>query len=57
MPPPSNQKQDIEPPDQITTEAVYGFLAGAFRVCDVPASCLAMAESLGHPQNSDDTEH
>lgn len=32
MPPPSNQKGDIEPPEEVTTEAVKGFLAGAFRV-------------------------
>ncbi|EAU32361.1 conserved hypothetical protein [Aspergillus terreus NIH2624] len=48
MPPPSNQKQDIEPPDQITTEAVYGFLAGAFRFGSV--SILAhMILILPHP--------
>jgi len=32
MPPPSDQRADIEPPEEITTEAVKGFLAGAFRV-------------------------
>lgn len=29
---PSSSKGDIEPPDEITTEAAKGFLAGAFKV-------------------------
>ena len=33
MLPPSNQKADFEPPEEITSEAVRGFLAGAFKVC------------------------
>lgn len=32
MPPPSSHKGDIEPPEEITSEAVRGFLTGAFRV-------------------------
>lgn len=27
-----SQKGDIDPPDQVTSEAVRGFLTGAFRV-------------------------
>jgi hypothetical protein len=33
MPPPSNQRADIEPPEELTTEAVKGFMTGVFRVC------------------------
>lgn len=29
---PSPSKGDIEPPDEITSEAAKGFLAGAFKV-------------------------
>ncbi|BCS17909.1 uncharacterized protein APUU_10737S [Aspergillus puulaauensis] len=48
MPPPSSQKADIEPPDEITSEAVRGFLAGAFRFGSV--SILAhMIMILPHP--------
>ncbi|KAL1981297.1 hypothetical protein VTN96DRAFT_2790 [Rasamsonia emersonii] len=31
MPPPSNQRAEIEPPEQVTTEAVKGFATGALR--------------------------
>jgi hypothetical protein len=33
MPPPSNQRAQVEPPEQVTTEAVKGFAVGALRVC------------------------
>lgn len=32
MPPPADLRADIEPPEEVTTEGVKGFLAGAFRV-------------------------
>lgn len=32
MPPPSTHRKDVEPPEEITSEAVRGFLTGAFRV-------------------------
>ncbi|KAH8431279.1 uncharacterized protein LDX57_008941 [Aspergillus melleus] len=48
MPPPSSQKGDIEPPEEITSEAVRGFLTGAFRFGSV--SILAhMIMILPHP--------
>ncbi|KKK22016.1 hypothetical protein P175DRAFT_0503534 [Aspergillus ochraceoroseus IBT 24754] len=48
MPPPSSQRADIEPPEEITTEAVRGFLTGAFRFGSV--SILAhMIMILPHP--------
>ncbi|KAF9884331.1 hypothetical protein FE257_001844 [Aspergillus nanangensis] len=48
MPPPSSQKHDIEPPEEITTEALWGFLAGAFQFGSV--SILAhMIMKLPHP--------
>ncbi|OKL56821.1 hypothetical protein UA08_07966 [Talaromyces atroroseus] len=31
MPPPSNQRAHVEPPEQVTTEAVKGFAVGALR--------------------------
>ncbi|KAL2217132.1 hypothetical protein M432DRAFT_472504 [Thermoascus aurantiacus ATCC 26904] len=31
MPPPSNQRADIEPPEQVTKEAIKGFATGALR--------------------------
>lgn len=33
MPPPSNQRADIEPPAEVTTQAMMGFMTGVFRVC------------------------
>jgi hypothetical protein len=33
MPPPSNQRAEIEPPEEITMIAAQGFMTGAFRVC------------------------
>jgi hypothetical protein len=33
MPPPSNQRATIEPPEQVTREAIKGFATGALRVC------------------------
>ncbi|KAL4801681.1 hypothetical protein BDV18DRAFT_71836 [Aspergillus unguis] len=48
MPPPSSQRAEIEPPDEITHEAVRGFLTGAFRFGSV--SILAhMIMILPHP--------
>ncbi|OJJ43788.1 hypothetical protein ASPZODRAFT_135813 [Penicilliopsis zonata CBS 506.65] len=48
MPPPSSQKGDIEPPPELMTEAVTGFLAGALKFGSV--SILAhMILSLPHP--------
>ncbi|PLB49484.1 hypothetical protein P170DRAFT_437059 [Aspergillus steynii IBT 23096] len=48
MPPPSSHKGDIEPPEEITSEAVRGFLTGAFRFGSV--SILAhMIMILPHP--------
>ncbi|KAL3432207.1 hypothetical protein BDV09DRAFT_198012 [Aspergillus tetrazonus] len=48
MPPPSSQRADVEPPEEITSEAVRGFLAGAFRFGSV--SILAhMILILPHP--------
>ncbi|KAL2785670.1 hypothetical protein BJX66DRAFT_51771 [Aspergillus keveii] len=48
MPPPSSQRSDVEPPEEITSEAVRGFLTGAFRFGSV--SILAhMIMILPHP--------
>ncbi|KAL4877691.1 hypothetical protein BJY04DRAFT_221877 [Aspergillus karnatakaensis] len=48
MPPPSSQRADVEPPEEITSEAVRGFLTGAFRFGSV--SILAhMIMILPHP--------
>ncbi|KAL4782264.1 hypothetical protein BJX76DRAFT_292905 [Aspergillus varians] len=48
MPPPSSHRADVEPPEEITSEAVRGFLTGAFRFGSV--SILAhMIMSLPHP--------
>ncbi|KAL4872014.1 hypothetical protein BDV12DRAFT_162872 [Aspergillus spectabilis] len=48
MPPPSSLKASVEPPDEITSEAVRGFLTGAFRFGSV--SILAhMIMILPHP--------
>ncbi|KAI9371675.1 hypothetical protein BJX61DRAFT_12807 [Aspergillus egyptiacus] len=48
MPPPSWHKADVEPPEEITSEAVRGFLAGAFRFGSV--SIIAhMIMILPHP--------
>ncbi|KAL4936852.1 hypothetical protein BDV06DRAFT_227497 [Aspergillus oleicola] len=48
MPPPPSQRAEIEPPDEITHEAVRGFLHGAFRFGSV--SILAhMIMILPHP--------
>ncbi|PLN83289.1 hypothetical protein BDW42DRAFT_192387 [Aspergillus taichungensis] len=48
MPAPSWERKDIDPPDQVTSEAVTGFLAGAFRFGSV--SILAhMIMILPHP--------
>ncbi|KAL4989014.1 hypothetical protein BDW68DRAFT_157715 [Aspergillus falconensis] len=48
MPPPSSQRADVEPPEEITSEAVRGFLMGAFRFGSV--SILAhMIMILPHP--------
>ncbi|KAL6231743.1 hypothetical protein BDW75DRAFT_35889 [Aspergillus navahoensis] len=48
MPPPSSQRSDVEPPEEITSEAVRGFLMGAFRFGSV--SILAhMIMILPHP--------
>ena len=40
MPPPSDQRAEIEPPEQITEEAVRGFLAGALRVGVIAAYAM-----------------
>jgi hypothetical protein len=34
MPPPPSQRAQVEPPEQVTTEAVKGFAVGALRVGD-----------------------
>ncbi|KAL2828273.1 hypothetical protein BDW59DRAFT_52388 [Aspergillus cavernicola] len=48
MPPPSSHRADVEPPEEITSEGVRGFLAGAFRFGSV--SILAhMIMILPHP--------
>ncbi|KAJ5752282.1 hypothetical protein N7520_009199 [Penicillium odoratum] len=48
MPPPSNQRADIEPPEEITSVAAQGFMTGVFRFGSV--SILAhMIFSLPHP--------
>ncbi|KAL4793511.1 hypothetical protein BDV19DRAFT_366574 [Aspergillus venezuelensis] len=48
MPPPASQRAEIEPPEEITSEAVRGFLHGAFRFGSV--SILAhMIMILPHP--------
>ncbi|KAF7586266.1 hypothetical protein BBP40_009179 [Aspergillus hancockii] len=48
MPPPSTHRKDVEPPEEITSEAVRGFLTGAFRFGSV--SILAhMIMILPHP--------
>ncbi|KAL2815913.1 hypothetical protein BJX63DRAFT_430509 [Aspergillus granulosus] len=48
MPPPSSQRADVEPPEEITSEAIRGFLTGAFRFGSV--SILAhMILTLPHP--------
>lgn len=48
MPPPSNQRAQVEPPEQVTTEAVKGFAIGALRFGSV--SILAhMILIMPHP--------
>ncbi|KAJ5570282.1 uncharacterized protein N7459_009712 [Penicillium hispanicum] len=48
MPPPSNQRADIEPPEEITSIAATGFMTGVFRFGSV--SILAhMILILPHP--------
>ncbi|KAJ5107617.1 hypothetical protein N7456_004292 [Penicillium angulare] len=48
MPPPSNQRADIEPPEEITSIAAQGFMTGVFRFGSV--SILAhMILILPHP--------
>ncbi|KAJ9301362.1 hypothetical protein DTO271G3_1497 [Paecilomyces variotii] len=48
MPPPSNQRADIEPPEEVTTQAVTGFATGALRFGSL--SIIAhMILSLPHP--------
>jgi hypothetical protein len=48
MPPPSNQRAQVEPPEQVTTEAVKGFAVGALRFGSV--SILAhMILMMPHP--------
>ncbi|EPS26162.1 hypothetical protein POX_c04662 [Penicillium oxalicum] len=48
MPPPPSQRADIEPPEEITTEAAKGFMTGVFRFGSV--SILAhMIMILPHP--------
>ncbi|KAJ5552840.1 hypothetical protein N7513_004537 [Penicillium frequentans] len=48
MPAPSNQRADIDPPEEITSVAVQGFMTGVFRFGSV--SILAhMIMSLPHP--------
>ncbi|PYI10836.1 hypothetical protein BO78DRAFT_393811 [Aspergillus sclerotiicarbonarius CBS 121057] len=48
MPPPSYQKADVEPPEEITSQAVRGFMTGVFRFGSV--SILAhMIMILPHP--------
>ncbi|RAH70941.1 uncharacterized protein BO66DRAFT_391382 [Aspergillus aculeatinus CBS 121060] len=48
MPPPSWQRHEVEPPEHITSEAVRGFLTGAFRFGSV--SIIAhMIMTLPHP--------
>ncbi|KAJ5921499.1 hypothetical protein N7454_006341 [Penicillium verhagenii] len=48
MPPPSNQRADIEPPEEITWVAAQGFMTGVFRFGSV--SILAhMIFNLPHP--------
>lgn len=45
MPPPSSQRAQVEPPEQVTTEAVKGFAVGALRVC------IPLFLSLGDAQS------
>ncbi|EEP78187.1 conserved hypothetical protein [Uncinocarpus reesii 1704] len=48
MPPPSNLRADVEPPDQVTEEGIKGFLTGAVRFGSL--SILAhMLLVLPHP--------
>ncbi|KAF5014057.1 hypothetical protein F66182_15095 [Fusarium sp. NRRL 66182] len=48
MPPPPSQRAQVEPPEQVTTEAVKGFAVGALRFGSV--SILAhMILSMPHP--------
>ncbi|KAJ5669238.1 hypothetical protein N7462_010308 [Penicillium macrosclerotiorum] len=48
MPPPPDQRADIEPPPEVTTEAMKGFMTGVFRFGSV--SILAhMIMILPHP--------
>ncbi|OQD78501.1 hypothetical protein PENDEC_c001G01809 [Penicillium decumbens] len=48
MPPPANQRADIEPPEELMTEAAKGFMTGVFRFGSV--SILAhMIMALPHP--------
>ncbi|KAI2995966.1 hypothetical protein M752DRAFT_111066 [Aspergillus phoenicis ATCC 13157] len=48
MPPPSDQRHNVDPPEEITSEAVRGFMTGAFRFGSV--SILAhMIMILPHP--------
>lgn len=46
MPPPADLRADIEPPEEVTTEGVKGFLAGAFRVrTPTPAQRIELTHS------------
>jgi hypothetical protein len=40
MPPPPSQRAQVEPPEQVTTEAVKGFAVGALRVGNYSAVLL-----------------
>ncbi|KAF7718689.1 Uncharacterized protein PECH_001469 [Penicillium ucsense] len=48
MPPPPSQRADIEPPEELTTEAVKGFMTGVFRFGSVSILAHLIME-LPHP--------
>ena len=44
MPPPPSQRAQVEPPEQVTTEAVKGFAVGALRV-GIPLFAFSLGKS------------
>lgn len=52
MPAPSWERKDIDPPDQVTSEAVTGFLAGAFRVREYQRHHLITREVFKEYENT-----
>ncbi|EFR03521.1 hypothetical protein MGYG_06518 [Nannizzia gypsea CBS 118893] len=56
MPPPSNQRADIEPPPQVTKEATIGFITGAGRVIHTIPIPISIPYQIPHePSTSSST--